>query len=439
MVRRNWRRFMDTTFESLAIRDFRVLWTGFIGSWTGMQFQQVARGFLAYRLTGSAFAIGLVTLAMGLPRIVLSPVGGFLADRFNKRDVIVWASSSMAVLSALTGALYAAGMLSIVVLVVLGLLQGVAFALLMPARQAYTPQIVGTSHLLSNAVALSNAGMNMTRVAGPAIAGLLIATPHFGLTGTFFAVTGCWIWVTVSAGRVHNCGAPVGARQTMGKSIRDGFAYVRQSPALLALMSLGFVPLALGMPYINLMPAVADGSLHGGSALLGFLLSIGGVGSLVGTLLVASMARFEKKATMQLALGVGFGLALVGFAYFVRQGELGAAIPFLFIAGTTGDAYQALNSTMIMMNTDPARYGRVMGVYMIAQSIRPISVMPIGAIGDAIGVPITLLGAGAIVAVFVAGVAAAYPGYRDIGRGHVAHEPPETVIDGAVASTEQAS
>ncbi len=409
-------KLMTHTFESLKIRDFRVLWFGFMGSWTGMQFQQVARGYLAYRLTGSAFAIGLVTLAMGLPRIVLSPIGGYLADRFKKRDVLIWTSLPMTALSGATGVLYLDHQLTVTWLVVIGFLQGVAFALLMPARQAYVPQVVGTGHLLPNAVALNNAGMNMTRVVGPAVAGILIAVPHFGLGGTFFVVAGCWLWVTWSALRIENQGVPIGPHQRVGASVMDGFSYVRRRQGLLVLMSLGFVPLALGMPYINLMPAVADGPLHGGSALLGLLLSIGGVGSLVGTLLVASIARYPKKSAMQLALGISFGLSLIGFSYFVEANELVAAIPFLFLAGMTGDAYQALNSSLIMMSTEPGQYGRVMGVFMMAQSIRPISVMPISAVADQIGTPITLLMAGAIVSVFVACVAVFYPGYRQIGR-----------------------
>lgn len=407
---------MSNTFESLKIRDFRVLWFGFMGSWTGMQFQQVARGYLAYRLTGSAFAIGIVTLATGLPRIILSPIGGYLADRFKKRDVIIAASVPMTVLSLATGVLYVDHLLTITWLVILGFFQGICFGFLMPARQSYAPQVVGTGHLLPNAVALNNAGMNMTRVAGPAVAGLLIATPHFGLGGTFFAIAVCWVWVTLSALRVENHGLPSGPRKRMGESVKEGFSYVRRMPGLLVLMSLGFVPLALGMPYLNLMPAVADGPLHGGSTLLGVLLSIGGVGSLVGTLLVASFARYPKKATLQLVLGVSFGLSLVGFSLFVQLNELALAIPFLFLAGMAGDAYQALNSSLIMMSTEPGQYGRVMGVYMVAQSIRPISVMPVSLVADEIGTPLTLLVAGAIVAMFVAGVAALYPAYRQIGR-----------------------
>ncbi len=407
---------MSNTFESLKIRDFRVLWFGFMGSWTGMQFQQVARGYLAYRMTGSAFAIGIVTLATGLPRIVLSPIGGFLADRFKKRDVIVWTSVPMTLLSLITGILYVGHSLTIDWLVILGFFQGICFGFLMPARQSYAPQVVGTGHLLPNAVALNNAGMNMTRVAGPAVAGLLIATPHFGLSGTFFAIAGFWLWVTLSALRVHNQGVPTGPRKRMGESVKEGFSYVRRRPGLLVLMSLGFVPLALGMPYLNLMPAVAGGPLHGGSTLLGLLLSIGGVGSLVGTLLLASFARYPKKAALQLLLGVSFGVSLVGFSLFVQLHELALAIPFLFLTGMTGDAYQALNSSLIMMNTEPGQYGRVMGVYMIAQSIRPISVMPISAVADQIGTAITLFASGTVVALFVAGVAALYPAYRQIGR-----------------------
>lgn len=174
------------------------------------------------------------------------------------------------------------------------------------------------------------------------------------------------------------------------------------------------------------MPAVADGPLHGGSTLLGVLLSIGGVGSLFGTLFIASSSRYPKKAALQLILGIWFGLALVGFSYFVRLNDLLVAIPFLFMTGMAGDAYQALNSSLIMMATEPGQYGRVMGVFMIVQSVRPISVLPISAVADEIGTPSTLLIAGAIVAVFVAAVAALYPSYRRIGgtaKGLVLEEP----------------
>lgn len=411
-----------------------------MGSWVALQFQQVARGYLAYRLTGSALALGEVTLAMGLPRIVLSPVGGWLADRYPKRSVLLWTQACLGALGVATAVLDVAHMLDIRWLVVLGLAQGTAFSFNMPARQAYFPQVVGTGDLLANAIALNNAGMNLCRVAGPALAGLLIAVPFLGVSGVFFIVGGCYLWVWASVYRVENRGEPVGERQKMGRSIKDGFSYVGRTPSLLALMSLGFIPLAIGMPYINLMPAVAEGNLHGGATLLGVLLSIGGVGSLLGTLIVAYFARFQRKAVLQLWLGIGFGLSLAGFAFFVGQDSLVGGVPFLFLTGATGDAYMALNSSLIMMSTEATMYGRVMGVYMTTQSIRPISVLPISAVADSVGTPLTLLGSGIFVAGFVGAVALLYPGYRLIARtGPVAaRRGGPDLAEGAVMTPEEA-
>src|SRR5579884_1138724 len=138
------------TFESLSVRDFRVLWFGFMGSWMAMQMQQVARGVLAYQLTGSALSLGLVTLAMGLPRIVLSPFGGVVADRFAKRTVLLWTQCALGAIALWAAIMVAAGWMTINWLIVTGLLQGAAFALNMPARQAYIPQIVGRGDGLAN-------------------------------------------------------------------------------------------------------------------------------------------------------------------------------------------------------------------------------------------------------------------------------------------------
>jgi MFS family permease len=404
------------TFESLAVRDFRILWWGFMGSWMAMQMQQVARGYLAYKLTGSALALGLVTLAMGLPRIVLSPVGGVLADRFAKRDVLLWTQAGLGLIALSQALLLVTNLMTINWLIVGGLLQGAAFSFNMPARQAYLPQIVGKGDALANAIALNNAGMNLTRVVGPAIAGILIALAFFNVTGVFFLVAACYIWVWWSVYRVENPGESKMQRRSMGRSLGDGFAYVAHRPALIALMSLGFIPLAIGMPYISLMPVVALHDLAIGSVGLGVLLSIGGVGSLFGTLAVAYLARYPHKSQLQLVFGVLFGASLLAFAFFVFQHHVFISLSFLFLCGLSGDAYMALNSTLIMMSTDESVYGRVMGVYMVAQSIRPITVLPISAIADAIGTPVTELFCGGLVAAFVGAVAMLYPGYRRIGQ-----------------------
>lgn len=405
------------TFQSLEVRDFRTLWLGFMGSWVAMQMQQVARGYLAYQLSGNALGLGFVTLAMGLPRIVLSPYGGVLADRYSKRTVLLWTQAALSLFALAQALLLAAHMMTIEWLVVFGFFQGAAFSFNMPARQAYLPAIMGRGSGLANAIALNSAGMNLTRVAGPSVAGLLIALPFFGVEGAFFVVAACYVWVWWSVYRVENPGKPEGARRGAGRSIWDGFRYVMRQPGLFALMTLGFVPLAIGMPYISLMPVVAVHDLAVGPTGLGVLLSIAGVGSLVGTLMVAYLARYPHKARLQLAFGLVFGLSLLAFALSIRQGQFLATIPWLFVVGISGDAYMALNSSLIMLNTGPGVYGRVMGVYMTFQSIRPLSVLPISGLADAVGTSLTFILAGSVVAVFVLGVATLYPGYRRIGEG----------------------
>ena len=410
----NARDVAHRTFQSLEVRDFRILWWGFMGSWVALQMQQVARGYLAYQLSGNALGLGLVTLAMGLPRIVLSPIGGVLADRFPKRNVLLCTQAGLAIFALAQAVLLALNLMTIQWLVFFGFLQGTAFSFNMPARQAYLPAVVGKGAGLANAIALNSAGMNLTRIAGPSVAGILIAAPFVGVSGTFFLVAACYVWVWWSVFRVENPGTPERS-QRGGHGITDGFSYVFRRPVLVALMSLGFVPLAIGMPYINLMPVVAIHDLDVGPVGLGVLLSVAGIGSLAGTLMVAYLAQYPRKAQLQLLFGIVFGLSLLAFAFSTLQGTLVVAAPWLFVVGASGDAYMALNSSLVMLNTEPGVYGRVMGVYMMAQSIRPLSVLPVSALADAVGAPVTFMLSGGTVAAFVAGVATFYPGYRRIG------------------------
>src|SRR6185312_9200825 len=230
------------TFQSLEVPDFRILWFGFMGSWMAMQMQQVARGYLAYKLTGNALSLGLVTLAMGIPRIFLSPLGGVIADRFPKRTVLLWTQAGLGCTALFAAILVSTGVINIQLLMVVGLIQGTAFALNMPARQAYLPQIVGKGDQLANAIALNTAGMNLMRVVGPAIAGVLIAIPFIGVAGVYYIFAACYLWVWWSVFRIKNPGRVAGTRRNVRSSLGDGFGYIRKHRLLLTLMSLSFVP-----------------------------------------------------------------------------------------------------------------------------------------------------------------------------------------------------
>jgi len=290
-----------------------------------MQMQQVARGYLAYKLSGNALSLGLVTLSMGLPRIVLSPIGGVMADRFSKRSVLMGTQAVLGVSTAVAGVMVALNVMTVPWLMVFGFVQGAAFSFNLPARQAYLPQLTGKGAMLSNAIALNSAGMNLTRVVGPALAGLLIAVPRIDVAGVYALTAVCFLCVWVTTYQVQNRGVSAMSRRSMGQSLSDGFRYIGARPHLLVLMSLGFVPLAIGMVYINLMPVVALGKLNIGSQGLGLLLTVSACGSLVGTLVIAYIAAFPRKAALQLALGVTFGLA--GFCLQSESSMAGTRIP----------------------------------------------------------------------------------------------------------------
>jgi MFS family permease len=408
--------FVHKTFHSLENPDYRLLWVGFIGGWMAMQMQQVARGYLAYELTGSAFWLGMVTLAMGLPRMVLSPLGGVLADRYPKRTIMFWSNAFMSLTAMALAYLVWRHEITIWWLIVLGFLQGIGFSVNTPVRQALIPVTVGNEQEMANAIALNNAGVNMTRLVGPSIAGVLIAIPFVGLTGVFFIIGLCYVYVMLTVLRFRVVGAPVGAGgKRMSQDMVSGFRYLFASPALLALMGLGFIPLAIGLPYQNLMPVFALNTLNIGATGLGVLLTVVGLGGLAGSLAIAHESERGGKAALQGYLGVAFGLALVAFTVSAALHFMPGVILALLIVGFCGDSYMALNSTMVMQQTDRAMYGRVMGAYFVLQSVRQLSVVPIGAVADDIGAPLTIGLAGALTAAFVFAVARFYPKYREIG------------------------
>jgi len=408
-------RLASRTFASLAIPDYRTLWLGMLGMWMALQFQQVARGYLAYKLTGSALAIGIVTLSLGLPRIVFSLIGGVLADRVPKRTMMVVTLVGLAALSLLTAVLVQLQIIQIWMLVVIGLVQGTLFSFQLPARQSLIPDLVDRE-MLANAIALNNSGMTTMRVVGPAIAGLVISIPLIGLPLAFYVVTIGYTWVLIATFRIRTTGAPAAKpRNGFMTDMNAGLRYIRRSAALVALMTLGFIPIAIGMPYQNLMPVFALSVLNRGAVGLGLLLAASGVGAVLGTLFIASISESISKARLQLGLGVLFGLALVAFAFSSSQDMFFVALATLVVAGFAGDAYLALNSTLIVLNTDAELYGRVMAMYMMTQSVRPISVLPVSAIVDEVGAPLTMGLAGAIVVAFILGVTVLYSDYRKIG------------------------
>ncbi len=401
-------------YPALGHPEFRLLWLGMLPATLAWQMSVVSAGYAAFVLSGTATALGLVSLAQGLPMLVFSLVGGVVADRFPRRTVLILTQATFGVASGLVAVLSLGGWLQVWHLVMLSLVQGTAICFNVPTRQAYIGELVGP-RLLRNAVALNNAGLNLCRIAGPSLAGGLLAVPALGVGGVFTVMTAMYAAVLAALWRLParpaSAGEPGVARATGWSDLVEGLRYIRASGVLLALMGLALVPLFFGLPYQTLMPLFAERVFAVGAAGLGALMAASGIGALLGSVTVASLAEHPRPALVQLALGVGFGLALIGFG--LAPG-FAVALGCLALVGFCSSAYNALNNTLIMANTEQRLYGRVMSVYLLTFAVMPLGAAPAAWLADHLGGRLTVVLDGAIVAAVVIGVALLYPPYRRI-------------------------
>jgi MFS transporter, DHA1 family, staphyloferrin A biosynthesis exporter len=407
--RAGWRQM----FSSLRHPQYRIMMSGMMPALFGMQMGMVSFSYLAYTLSGSATVLGAMGLAWGFPMLFLSLFGGVAADRFPRRKVLMLTQGTIGLTAVINAILVITGSIQVWHLFVIGLIQGSAFAFNMPARTALIGEAVGKDDM-ANAIALNNAAMNMSRVAGPGLAGFLIAWPLVGPGGVFIIMAAGYAYVVwtisrLTVGRIVESTGPT--RRTGREQLIDGLLYIRRSPSLVTLLSLAVVPILLGMPYQILLPVFALGVLNVGAEGMGLMQMASGVGALVGSLGVAALGTYEHKATLQLAFGVLFGLSLVLFAI---SNSFILALLILPIVGAMASAYMAINNALVMANTSRELYGRVMSVYMMTFALMPLGGLPAASLADAIGPQLTVALAGGLLAAVVAAIAVLVPSYRQI-------------------------
>lgn len=389
---------MARIFLSLQERDFLMLWLSSLGSFLAMNMQMVARGYLAYELEGSATALGIVMLAWGFPQLALSLVGGVVADRVSKRNLLIMSQATMGLTTVVNAVLISLNMIQLWHLVVLGLVQGAVFAFNIPARQALIPAIVGRDRL-ANAVALNNTAVNLTRVVGPAVAGAIIAFPSLGTAGAFYFMGISYLFCLLMLFQLPaDRGASEIRKGPMAQEILAGLRYIRDHASLVGLLTTALVVVCLAMPYQTLMPLFAVEVYDVGAPGLGLLNSAGGLGALAGSLALGYFSAWAGTSRPQVASAVLFGLSLVLFAF---SPWFPMALVAMFLVGATGNAYLGLNSTLIMQSSNTAMHGRVMSVYMLTWGFMPVTSMPISMLADTIGAPVTVAAAGALTAVVV--------------------------------------
>ena len=375
-------RFHLRTFESLNDREFRWFYLALLGQMGAMNMQMLARGYLAFELTGSFAALGLIGLANAIPMLALSLYGGVIADRFPKKRVLQAGQAVSALIALCVGLLLVADLLTFPYLLAAGAVQGVVMALMMPSRQSILPEVVGMERLM-NAVSLQAAGMNLMRLMGPAAGGFLIA--WVGAESLYFIMTAMYLVAVVALVPVqlrHEGGGRAARRSRGGGGgLIEGLRYIRNDATIFMLLIMTFVISILAMPYLLMLPGFVDEIFGGGPKELGLLISVGGVGSLIGALTLASLPA-KRRGLMLLTSGLVMGFALVGFS---ASPSIWIGGVFMFFVGLGSAGRQALGNVLLQSYTENEYRGRVMSIYMTQISLMSLGAFIIGIIAEAVG------------------------------------------------------
>ena len=385
------------TFNSLAIPNFRMLWLGMFFSMAAMQMNIISRSWLAYHISGSGLALGLVALGRGLPQFILAPIGGAAADRFDKRKLLIFSQFSLVVLSLANAVLVQLNVIQIWQLIVLGVVQGIIFPFTMPTRTAYIADVVDEDRF-SNALALDSTGRNLNRVIAPSLGGILIAiSPVLA----FYAIAIFYLFAALTLIRLPSAKPTQKRSRSIVGDMTAGIRYLRSSTPLMVLIGMAFALVLLGGSFQQLLPVFQIDVLHVGPRALGLMYTAVGVGAVFGSLAAVYAAESPIKRKIQLGAGILVGVFLALFAFST---SIVLAIVFLVVVGFMTDGYFTINRILVMQETEKAYYGRVMSIYMMTWSLMPLALLPMGFMVDRVGAPPTVGTAAIILAVIITSI-----------------------------------
>ncbi len=379
------------TFSSFKNPVYRVYYGGMLGQMAAMNMQQIVGSLLIYRLTGSAAILGAMSFANAIPMICLCLFGGVLADRVDKKKVMVAGQAAFAAVSLGVAVALATRFVSPEragswwVLVVSSILQGAVMGLMMPSRQAIIPEIVSGDQLM-NAVSLNTMGMNVLQIFAPAAAGFLV--DGIGFEAVYYVMTGTYLAAVVFFSFLPHTQNLARRRETAFNGIAKGLGYVRHNTNVLFVLLFTMVIVLLAMPYNNLMPIFVDDVLHVGARGMGILMSVSGAGAMAGSIVLASLPNRKRGAMLALS-GLVLGLALIGFA-FSRYWPLSLAMIVFVGLGQTGR--MTLSFTLVQSYVDEQYMGRVMSLFMMQFGFTSFSTFLAGVLAEGIGVQLAVGG-----------------------------------------------
>lgn len=378
--------------RALHSRNYRLFVFGQGISLVGTWMQQVAMSWLVYRLTGSPLLLGVVGFTSQIPILLLAPVAGVLADRWNRRRLLLIDQILALLQAAFLATAVLAGFAQIWLIVLLSLLLGIIAAFEIPIRQSFVVELVEHKEDLGNAIAFNSSMVNAARLIGPSVAGVLVAAAGEGVCFIINAVSYLAVITALAAMRIAPR-PPRPQQRHVLHELREGFAYTFGfGPIRSILLLIAFVSL-MGMPYAVLVPVFAKDILHGGAHTFGFLMTASGCGAFIATLYLASRRNV-------LGLGRVIVMAVIlfsaGIALFAVSSYLPVSLVALAMAGFGSITLVASSNTILQTILEEDKRGRVMSFFTMAVvGVAPFGSLGAGAMADAVGVRWTLLiGAG---------------------------------------------
>ncbi|HVI72918.1 MAG TPA: MFS transporter [Pyrinomonadaceae bacterium] len=392
-------------FRALSHRNFRLFWIGAFLSNVGTWMQAVAQGWLVLQLTNSAFWLGLDAFMATAPGFVFTLVGGVFADLIDRRRLLLYTQVVAGIAALGLAALVATGAINRWMVLGFSFITGCCMALASPSYLAMTYDLVGREDL-ANAIAMNSTQFQLSRVVGPALAG--VAFRVFGLAGCFFAngisfvavVAALWM---VRSDRPSTAAHPVSDRRALWRDLVEGVSYVRNRPRVSSLLVLSAVSSFFGAPYFSMVPIYARDIFHLGETGLALMMGTAGGGAFFGALLVAYLGDFRRKGWFVLGGATIFGLCISGFALSSR---LTFSLLFLFGLGFALVVSVALTNTLLQKLVTDQMRGRVMSMFLLSfMGTMPVGNILAGTLSNHFGPPRVLAVGGLIVTTVASSVA----------------------------------
>lgn len=367
-------------FSALYFRDFRLFWFGQLISLSGTWMQSVAQGWLVYSLTKSPFYLGVVATASTLPILLFTLIGGIVADRFKKRNLIILTQALSIFPALMLGILTGTNIITVYQVIVLAFFLGTVNAFDMPARQSFMIEMVGKGHLF-NAIALNSAAFNGARTIGPVIAGLTIA--YLGLPACFYLNAVSFVAVIIALSMIKVKGEVAVSSKGFLKDFSEGFHFIKHQKDILFIIILISVFSLFGIPFTSFLPVFAEDIFNAGPKGLGLLVGATGFGAFSAAIIIALKGDIENKWRYMSVAGLCFSLSL--FAVSISK-IFWLSVALLTITGWGITSFLATANSFIQLSTPDNLRGRVISIYsLVFLGFTPIGNFLIGVVSHSLG------------------------------------------------------